>query len=198
MSKDWTGNSVSMFKTLGASNHADHERQAEDYYATEPKATEWLCKLEHFAGPILEPSCGEGHIAKVLMAHGYEVECRDLVNRGFGTSGKDFLAIDNISWQGDIITNPPYKFALEFVRKAIAIIPNGHKVAMFLKIQFLEGKARRQLFDSNPPQTVWVSSSRLKCAMNGEFDAVGSSASCYAWFVWEKGYQGDTVVKWFN
>ena len=198
MSKDWTGNSVSMFKTLGASNHADHERQAEDYYATEPKATEWLCKLEHFAGPILEPSCGEGHIAKVLMAHGYEVECRDLVNRGFGISGKDFLAIDNTTWQGDIITNPPYKFALEFVRKALSIIPNGHKVAMFLKIQFLEGKARRQLFVSNPPKTVWVSSSRLKCAMNGEFDAVGSSASCYAWFVWEKGYQGDTVVRRFN
>ena len=195
MSKDWTGNSVSMFKTLGASNHTDHERQAEDYYATEPKATEWLCKLEHFAGPILEPSCGEGHIAKVLMAHGYEVECRDLVNRGFGISGKDFLAIDNTSWQGDIITNPPYKFALEFVRKALAIIPNGHKVAMFLKIQFLEGKARRKLFDSTPPKTVWVSSSRLKCAMNGEFEAVGSSASCYAWFVWEKGYQGDTVVR---
>ena len=156
MSKDWTGNSVSMFKTLGASNHADHDRQAEDYYATEPKATEWLCKLEHFAGPILEPSCGEGHIAKVLMAHGYEVECRDLVNRGFGISGKDFLSIDNTSWQGDIITNPPYKFALEFVRKALAIIPNGHKVAMFLKIQFLEGKARRKLFDSTPQDGVGV------------------------------------------
>ena len=198
MSKDWTGNAVSMFKTLGASNHADHERQAEDYYATEPKATEWMCKLEHFAAPILEPSCGEGHLAKVLMAHGYEVECRDLVNRGFGTSGKDFLAIDNTTWHGYIITNSPYKFALEFERKALSIIPNGHKVAMFLKIQFLEGKARRQLFDSNPPKTVWVSSSRLKCAMNGEFDAVGSSASCYAWFVWEKGYQGDTVVRWFN
>lgn len=198
MSKDWTGNAVSMFKTLGASNHATHDRQAEDYYATEPKATEWLCKLESFKGPILEPSCGEGHMAKVLMAHGYEVVARDLVDRGFGTAGMDFLAIDNTAWQGDIITNPPYKFALEFVRKALAIIPNGHKVAMFLKIQFLEGKARRKLFDSTPPKTVWVSSSRLKGAMNGDFDAVGSSASCYAWFVWEKGYQGNTVVRWFN
>ena len=198
MSKDWTGNAVSLFKTLGASNHADHERQAEDYYATEPKATEWLCKLEKFSGPILEPACGEGHIAKVLRTHGYEVECRDLVDRGFGTAGKNFLAIDNLAWQGDIITNPPYKFALEFVRKALAIIPEGHKVAMFLKLQFLEGKARRKFFDSTPPKTVWVSSSRLKCAMNGDFDSIGGSAAAYAWFVWEKGYQGDTVVKWFN
>ena len=26
----------------------------------------------------------------------------------------------------------------------------------------------------------------------------GGSAVAYAWFVWEKGYRGDTVVKWFN
>lgn len=152
MSKDWTGNAASMFKTLGASNHTDHDRQREDYYATEPAATEWLCKLEKFQGPILEPACGEGHVAKVLMKHGYQVESRDLIDRGFGTPGMDFLSIDNISWQGDIITNPPYKYAIDFVRKAIQIIPTGHKVAMFLKIQFLEGKARRALFRTTPPR----------------------------------------------
>ena len=197
MNKDWTGNAASMFKTLGASNHAAHERQAEDYYATEPKATEWLCKLERFKGPILEPSCGEGHMAKVLMAQGYEVEARDLVDRGYGEVA-DFLAIDNLEWDGNIVTNPPYKFAQEFVEKALSIIPEGKKVAMFLKLTFLEGKARRSLFRSTPPIRVWVSSSRLKCAMNGDFEAYGSSAAAYAWFVWEKGWKGDTIVKWFN
>ena len=63
--KDWRGGRASVFKTLGASNHTDHERAHGDYYATEPKATEWLLKLEKFNGPILEPSCGEGHISKV-------------------------------------------------------------------------------------------------------------------------------------
>lgn len=61
-----------VFKTLGASNHTDHERAWGDYYATEPRATEWLLKLEHFDGPILEPACGEGHISKVLVGGGYE------------------------------------------------------------------------------------------------------------------------------
>ena len=37
MTKDWTGNSNSIYKTLGASNHTDKERQNEDYYATDPK-----------------------------------------------------------------------------------------------------------------------------------------------------------------
>lgn len=195
--KDWTGGKASVFKTLGASNHCDHERESYDYYATEPAAVEWLCKLETFNHKVLEPSCGAGHISEVLKAHGYEVESRDLVDRGYGTQA-DFLSIDNQEWDGDIITNPPYSFAQEFVEKALRIIPDGHKVAMFLKITFLEGKKRKFLFRNTPPLRVWVSSSRLKCAMNGDFEAVGGSAACYAWFIWEKGYRGDTIVKWFN
>jgi putative uncharacterized protein (fragment) len=54
------------------------------------------------------------------------------------------------------------------------------------------------MFDITPPKRVWVSSSRLKCAMNGEFDKMTGSAASYAWFVWEKGFRGDTIVKWFN
>lgn len=199
MAKDWVGGNAAVFKTLGASNHKNEgDRQREDYYATEPAATEWLCKIEDFGGPILEPSCGEGHISKVLLKHGYEVESRDLVDRGYGCGGVDFLSIDNLSWDGDIITNPPYKYAKEFVEKALQIIPEGHKVAMFLKLTFLEGKARKPLFRAAPPARVWVSSSRLKCAPNGDFSTMKSSAAAYAWFVWEKGYNGDTIVKWFN
>ena len=68
--KDWVGGRASVFKTLGASNHTDHERAWGDYYATEPKATEWLLKLEQLDGPILEPACGEGHISEVLIRGG--------------------------------------------------------------------------------------------------------------------------------
>ena len=77
----------------------------------------------------------------------------------------------------------------------------GKKVAMFLKVQFLEGKERKQLFREHPPRTVYVSSSRIMCAKNGEFErmkAGGGSAVAYAWFVWEKGYKGDTIVRWIN
>lgn len=184
--KDWIGNTTSIFKTLGASNHTCHERQHEDFYATEPKATEWLCKLEQFEGRILEPACCEGHMSRVLKAAGYEVVSRDLVDRGYGDVA-DFLSIDNLAWDGNIVTNPHYKYAQQFVEKALSIILEGKKVAMFLKLTFLEGKARRAIFRSNPPIRVWVSSSRLKCAMNGDFDKYGSSAAAYAWFIWQKG-----------
>lgn len=197
MAKDWTGGRASVFKTLGASNHTDNERQREDYYATEPRATELLCQLVTFDGPILEPSCGEGHISEELKKAGYDVTSRDLVDRGYGEVA-DFLAIDNLQWNGNIVTNPPYKYAQEFVEKALYIIPEGKKVCMFLKLTFLEGKARKQLFRVSPPKIVYVASGRLKCAMNGDFDSIGGSAAAYAWFVWEKGFKGEPVIRWFN
>ena len=65
--KDWTGNKKSAFTTIGAAGHANHVRQSEDYYATEPKATELLCELEQFSHDVWEPACGEGHMVKVLQ-----------------------------------------------------------------------------------------------------------------------------------
>lgn len=151
MAKDWTGSKASVFKTIGANGHSNQPRQKEDYYATEPKATEWLCKLERFTTNIWEPACGEGHISEVLKSNGYNVRSSDLINRGYGDVA-DFLAMDNVYWHGDIVTNPPYKYAQEFVEKALQIIDNGNKVAMFLKLTFLEGKGRKPLFNNTPPQ----------------------------------------------
>lgn len=197
MARDWKGGSASAFKTIGASNHCDQERADKDYYATEPAATEWLTKIEQFRNPILEPSCGEGHISEVLKAHGYEVVSRDLADRGYGEVA-DFLSADNTRWDGDIVTNPPYAFAQEFVEKALAIIPEGRKVAMFLKLTFLEGKRRAGLFNAYPPKRVCVSRSRLLCAKNGDFESSPGSATAYAWFIWEKGYNGAPEIRWFN
>lgn len=191
--------SKKVFATLGSSNHVPEEREAFDYYATDPKAVEMLLELEQFAPVIWEPACGEGHISKVLQAHGYQVISTDLVYRGFGDPEPlDFLKDTLEDFEGDIITNPPYKYALEFVQKALDSVQPGKKVAMFLKLQFLEGKSRKQFFLHNPPKVVYVSSSRLICAMNGEFEKYPSSAVAYAWFVWEKGFKGDPIIKWIN
>lgn len=155
--------------------------------------------LEDFHHTIWECACGEGHLAKVFEQYGHEVIATDLIYRGYGDPEPlDFLKDTLDDFEGDIITNPPYKYAVEFVRRALESVKLGRKVAMFLKLQFLEGKARKELFQSNPPKVVYVSSSRLLCAMNGEFDKITSSAVAYAWFVWEKGFTGETTIKWIN
>ena len=194
--KDWSGDKNSIFKTLGASSHTEKVREKDDYYATDPKAAELLLELERFNN-IWECSCGEGHLSRVFENAGYNVRSSDLVDRGYGETGIDFL-LETEKWSGDIITNPPYKYAKEFIEKAIDLIEDGNKVAMFLKIQFLEGKERKKLFTKNPPKIIYVSSSRILCAKNGNFEGADSSAVSYAWFIWEKNYRGDTKIKWFN
>ena len=168
MAKDWKGNRVSIFKTIGASNHTDHERGDADYYATEPAAVDWLCKIEQFKGPILEPACGEGHISKRLIAHGYEVVSRDLVDRGYGEVA-DFLFFNNEKWEGDIITNPPYAAAQEFVEQALRMVQPGRKVAMFLKLTFLEGQGRSELFKIPPPPPRLGQSQQVKVCYEWRF-----------------------------
>lgn len=197
--KDWSGNKNSVFKTLGASNHTDKERQHEDFYATDPIAAELLLKEETFKD-IWECARGEKHLSKVFENAGYNVRSSDIVNR-CGNEVFDFLSMQNQKWDGDIITNPPYKYAVDFIYKALQIIPEGRKVAMFLKVQFLEGKERKRLFKNFPPKVVYVSSSRILCAKNADFKKMregGGSAVAYAWFVWEKGYKGPSILKWIN
>lgn len=187
-----------VYRTIGASNHSNGERETHDYYATEPKALELLLDLEKFNTKVWECACGEHHLANVLKDKGYEVKASDLINRGGHTEVIDFLQYDG-KFNGDIITNPPYKHAKEFVEKALEIIPNGNKVAMFLRVLFLEGKARRELFNKYPPKIIYIPSARLNCAKNGDFDTYyKNGAVCYAWFIWEKGFKGEPVVRWFN
>lgn len=197
--KDWTGSSQSAFKMLGASNHCKDEREENDFYATDPIAIDWLLKFEKFDQFIWEPACGQGHLAKRLNKFGHSVFVSDLIYRGYGEFFKqiDFLAYNGDKFQGDIITNPPYKYCSEFILKALDCINDGHKVAMFLKLQTLEGQKRYdEIFSKYPPKTVYVFVKRVACGKNGEF--TGGSAVCYAWFVWQKGYKGDTNLKWIN
>ena len=183
-----------LLRSIGATLNQS-ERERDDYYATEPKATELLLDLEKFDSNILEPCCGEGHMSEVLKQAGYNVTSSDLIDRGYGEVKSLF---DYEHFNGDIITNPPYKLALDCVKKSLDIVDDGHKVAMFLKIQFLESKTRKEFFEQYPPKVVYVASGRLSCAKNGDFSRCAGNAMSYAWFIWEKGCKGDTILKWFN
>lgn len=200
MEKDWTGNKKTTFAQLGASNHSDVERESNDFYATDPESLEIFLKaLErdniklHY--DIWECACGQGHLSEVLKSKGYHVVSSDLINRGYGAYDVNFLE-NKLEWEGDILTNPPYKYAKEFVEKALEVTRQGAYVVMFLKIQFLEGKDRRKLFEKYPPKYVYVNSARQTCYINGDMSNKMSSASCYCWFVWENGFKGEPIVRW--
>jgi hypothetical protein len=86
----------------------------------------------------------------------------------------------------------------EFTEKALELATD--KVLMFGKIQFLEGKARREFFKHHPPKYIYVFSERQNPLRNGSaYDDDGkklSTVMCFAWFVWEKGYKGESTLRW--
>lgn len=209
LNKDWSGDKMSLFRILGSSAHSVEERENNDFYATDPKAGYDLCnKLEKLDNVIIDNSVGEGHLLKEFVNKGFKLIGYDIVDRNKIIELdkfvlKDFLELETIEEKDfSIVMNPPYSKALEFVQKSLDLQREGGKVCAFLKIQFLEGKKRRLFFKDNPPVRVWVSSSRIQCVKNGNFDKVKeekqSSAVCYAWFIWEKGYKRETTLKWFN
>jgi hypothetical protein len=198
---DSNANRQSTRATLGVKSNwkRDYNSSAHDYYATTPLAAELLLTLDWFSD-IWECCSGGGHLAEVFDKHGLLARYSDIIDYGNNAEIIDFVHYRG-GWHGDIITNPPYKFATEMAYNALRILHEGRKLALLLPTRYLSGQERRRLFDRYPLHTVWISSSRsIYCALNGNFN-VGTgnnSAIDYAWFVWHKGYNGSTSLRFFN
>jgi hypothetical protein len=110
------------------------------------------------------------------------VVASDLADYGFCESGIDYLKAEPRDVKG-IITNPPFKLALEFATKAINEVPY---LALLLRTNFLESVGRLAFFREHPPSRLWISSRRLP--MMHRFGWVGPKApsnTCHAWFIWD-------------
>lgn len=188
------------------------QRAENDFYATDPKAVTKL--LECFerdsitisGTEYLEPCVGTGNICDVFkdntnMNHW---TCLDLVDRGYpNTAVQDFL-----SWQTSqefdfIITNPPYSLAADFVKKSIEILSDNGMCCMFLKLQFLEGAKRKELFEKYPPRYIYVFRNRMATWKNGleknpDTGKKWAETICFAWFVWVKGSTTEPVIRWID
>lgn len=182
-----------------------------DYYATNPADTqEFLDTIKTDynlnSAKILEPAAGQGHISKVLLDNypNSEIISTDLVsresidNRVKIQGGQDFLNHDYKDEKFDfVITNPPFALAKEFIDKSLNV---SDHVMMFAKLQFLEGKARRDWFKTVPLKYVYVYSHRANPWRNGKStDENGrkwSSTMAFAWYVFDKEYIGEPIVRW--
>lgn len=190
------GDILSIFAKSGFSHRAIREEH--DYYATEPRAIELLLRHEIFDENIWECACGEGNLSKVLKEWGYNVFSTDLIDRGYQDKELDFLTTD-IKFNGDIITNPPFKHTTEFVKKALDSVPMGNKVAMFLKINYLSGKKRyEEIYSKFPPYRVYVFTGRITCSKNNTPEGFKSGGRDYVWMIWEKGKLGPTELRWLK
>ncbi len=178
------------------SNIPSEDRQKDDFYPTPEPATASLLERESFDGGIWEPACGDGAISRVLEAAGHDVISTDLLDRGYGDARIDFL-MEHRLLAPNIITNPPFKMAEEFVRKSLDL--GAVKVAMLFRLAWLEGSQRKELFESTPLARVHVASRRLNMARDGtDFGKGGGGMIAFAWFVWDRSHVGAPNLGWFD
>ncbi len=179
--------SINNLKKAQAISGFGNNREPMDNYPTPDIAISELLKRESFDGVIWEPACGSGNIAK----HFPNCIATDIREGVFGEGGINFFFerrdVDCI------ITNPPYRLAKEFVEHSLECA--SKKVAMLLKLAFLESADRYPLFKKKPPKTIYVFSKRLPLTKEGD-NRRQSSMIPFAWFVWEKGFIGKPCIEW--
>ena len=191
-----------------AGGNPKEKRVENDYYATNPKAVEMLLKsYDIFGQNILEPCVGGGMIVDAInnfYINKRNFTCLDIVDRGYhNTIIQDFLTWETNKKFDAIITNPPYSLATEFIYKSMDLLENNGQMAMFLKINFLEGQKRKNLYDLYPPKYIYVFRNRMATWNNGnELDPntgkKWATTMCHAWFVWEKGSKTEPIVRWLD
>jgi hypothetical protein len=169
----------------------------EAFHATPPEAIDRLVMKEDFAGPVGEFACGEGHISRQLEWWGFDVISTDLVDRGYGQGGVDFLA-DPSPHAGlpfrSLLTNPPFPLFIPWIERSLALmdekdwpsaVNSQAGVALLAPVTYLAAQDRGELFSRRPPAAIWVFSKRILCVQGGSKGKVtGSGAVDYMWLVW--------------
>lgn len=164
-------------------------RRADDFYPTPRTATvALLWRFGHLLhpGPVWESACGDGAVSRVLVEHGHSVLSTDLVWRGYGVPGVDYLKARSAGG-GPIVTNPPFNLAEPFIRKAVA---EASIVAMLLKANFWNAKTRIPLFEETRPR--WIAQMTWRLDFTGQ----GRGLMDCCWCVWTRGWEGacETVL----
>ena len=185
-----------------------YAREALDYYVEAPWVVDGLLTKESFVGTIYDPACGSGNIPRQAMSHGWRVSYSDIVDRGYpGTVVHDFLGDRRPPFRVDnIVTNPPFKHAEDFVRRGMQIAT--HKVALLLRLEFLATVRRHDLFTrEHRPRRVIVLSRRPSMppgeklfAKNMTHETIRATNGRveYCWIIWAHGHRGETSITWVN
>lgn len=165
-----------------------------DLYETPKSITEKLLGILDLkeGSRVLEPANGKGAISNVIKSWGYQCDTSDIVE------GVDFLKVKENPIYDYVITNPPYKYAKEFVEKALTQVKEKGQVVMLLRLSFLEGKGRYHFFRDSGLKNVIISSGRITMYPFGQEEPKNKGTLAYAWYIWEKGYKGEPTISWFN
>lgn len=166
--KDWGGNKRTTYAQLGASNHCDHERQNEDFYATDSIAIDKLKAVYDIPKNIVEISAGNGHLSERLKELGHNVIYSHI------DYGQDYFKYEPEKWD-IMVTNPFYTGKREVVQRALDF---GKPFALLLPLTWLNDSAPKQLFKDKDLQLLMFDK-RIKFTNNGKVENKITFSSAY-------------------
>jgi hypothetical protein len=170
----------------------NYERIDDDFYPTPAWMTKGLLRVcsGQPDSPIdltvdwWEPACGQGHISTIMAELSDGVGCStDLIPRGFGVGGMDFLKEKKAPNDTRlIITNPPYgDLAEKFIWHALELMePAQGAVVMLLRNEYDCAKKRQPLFQHPAYHGKAIATSRPRWIEGTK----GSPRHNYSWFLW--------------
>lgn len=158
-----------------------YRERSDDFYPTPACAVRAFlaAELQWLEGaPVWEPACGDGAISRAMVAQGLDVMSTDLVDRGYGQSGRDFLAERHLNGCRRIVTNPPFGIAEKFIRHALFTL-NTPYLALLLKATYWHAAGRVALFEARPPSVIYPMTWRP------DFLNKGAPTMDAIWCVWD-------------
>lgn len=97
---------------------------------------------------LFEPCAGKGAISRVLKAAGWRVISHDLIAYPGADSDVhpdiDFFDAVDTTYLQAIVTNPPYRWADQFIRRGLKL---GLPVYVLLRLMALEGAGRSDIME---------------------------------------------------
>ncbi len=175
-----------------------YQRAGQDFYATPAWVTEALLRHVRFRGPVWEPCCGDGAMSSVLAGQGYDVVSTDLMDRGFGEAGVNFLTTYTVpSGCRSIVTNPPYGDSgshaaqsrsptamLDFLRHAMMLTRSVQgQLALLVRLQWVAGRRVADVMSAGPFAATIVLTRRIRWFDMGEFTK--NAQHHHAWVVFD-------------
>jgi len=159
-----------------------YERVEHDVYETPGWVTQAL--VPHLKpstaanSHVWEPAAASGKIVTVFQERGYDIAWSDI------RDGQDFFKFQETP-APNIITNPPFNLATEFIEHALRLtMPVDGLVAMLLRTDFDHAKTRAHLFRNN-----WAFSKKLvltkRIVWFERDDKPAQPSFNHAWFVWD-------------
>ena len=173
--------------------------ESKDFYESVPEATRALLEWWTPTEPVWECACGKGAISELLKQAGVRVVSTDLVNRGYGFTGVDFLKCDGPVMPGvdTIITNPPYNIATEFMAHACKI---ARRSVFLMPVGKIEGIDRYELvYSKGYLSHLVVFYKRLPRMHRPDYTGERhTSTMAFAWFFFGEPIPGKPPIDWIR